>query len=170
MVDLNQLWEERIKVWGFALAVSGALWIILDQVIPQEYSMKRGHLLILVFASITLIVATHIQGVMDRSKSSTAVPKIVKYKVSEYMSSGVFITKPSPLLNQNLLYAIIFEEDGGFERVIGAAKFVMAQNNGLVQLMVISRNAASSEIWKRLDAGEKDQVDRVRIKMGMPEK
>jgi hypothetical protein len=74
----------------------------------------------------------------------------------------------SPDPNQNLSYAIVLEQEDGYEQILGVAKYMMMQNNGLIQLVTLARSSTGADIWDRLDAGETDQLSKIKIKIGMP--
>ena len=160
--------QALITAWGFAIAVSTAVTAGLDTVLAPDFTLGRRYFLVFAFVVFLIFVGQLLHNRLAPEQSRMVEPKVVKYIPTDQLPEGGFVVKPSEWLSQNLSYAIVFEEEGGYERLLGAAKYVMSQNNGLVQLMVLIRHAGGAEIWKRLDAGETDQLPKIRVKIGMP--
>lgn len=167
----NIIKERRIAIvtaWGFAFAISSAVSLLSNYLMPENYTMQRAGVLSWQFVFFTLISGIFLHIYLAPGDEIVASSKVVKYISTTYMESGGFVARSSPWLQQNLVYAVVLEEDEGFERILGAAKFVMAQDNKMIQLMVVARNDKAAEIWRRLDSGETDQLKNIKLKMGMP--
>lgn len=168
MIDKKEIWKARGTTIGIGFAFSAFATFLIDKGVADDFVLSKKWLLIfssigfLYFASSIYHFLTTDPGEKDN------VVSIVKYISTDYMSNGGFVAKPSPLLSQNLTYGVVLEESDGLERILGMAKYVMAQGNGLVQLAVVARSDNSKEVWSRLDSGETSQLRDIRIKMGIP--
>ncbi|MEM5542708.1 hypothetical protein WNY61_08145 [Sulfitobacter sp. AS92] len=164
----KDLLQARITGWGFALALAGSAAWVLGLLLPKEFSLARDYFLLFTFFSVLLVLG---QGLCHRLipiETKIPEPKVVRYILPDHFPNGGFVVKPSEWLNQNLSYAIVLEQEDGYEQLLGVAKYLMIQNNGLIQLVTLARADGGAEIWRRLDAGETDQLSNIRVKIGMP--
>lgn len=157
-----------VNALGIALAIAAAIGFLSDQFLPYDFRLGRGGFIITLFFSSLLITVFPLISYLSPEQSGITSPNVVKYIGRGVMPEGGFISKPSPLLNQNLVYGVIHVEGDGMETIIGSVKYVMAQDNGLVQLMVIHRSVTAVEIWRQLDENDRPQLRDIRIKMGVP--
>ncbi|EDQ06530.1 hypothetical protein DSM14862_00272 [Sulfitobacter indolifex] len=164
----RELLHARIVGWGFALAFAGAVVWMLGQILPNQFSLSKEYFLILFFVSTVIVTGQGLVHHLAPREVEIPEPKVVRFIPPEHFPNGGFVVKPSKWLSQNLSYAIVLEQEDGYEQLLGVAKYVMMQNNGLIQLITLARASGGAEIWKRLDDGETDQLSKVRVKIGMP--
>ena len=157
-----------ITAWGFALAVSGACSFALNLLLSESFTIQKPGVLVWQFAAVAIISGVLLQNYLAPKEELVTSHGVVKYISTDYMDSGGFVAKPSPWLQHNLAYAVVLEEEEGFERIIGMAKVVMTQDNKLIQLMVVARLDKASTVWTRLDEGETNQIKSIKLKMGVP--
>ena len=160
--------QPRIAGWGFALALASSTAWGLGILLPEDFALSRNYFLLFSFIVILFISGQALVHRLTPLESKISEPKVVRYIPADHFPNGGFVVTPSDWLYQNLSYAIVLEQDDGYEQLLGVAKYVMSQNNGLVQLMALIRAAGGSEVWSRLDAGETDQLSKIKLKIGMP--
>lgn len=164
----KDLLQAKITGWGFALALAGAAAWVIGLLLPNEFSLTKNYFLILIFFAVLFVFGQWLCHRLIPVETKMPEPKVVRYILPDHLPNGGFVVKPSEWLNQNLSYAIVLEQEDGYEQFLGVAKYMMIQNNGLIQLVTLARAAGGAEIWRRLDAGETDQLSNIRVKIGMP--
>lgn len=168
MVDITDLKNKRINTIVTSCTISGVVILFLGWALPEGFTANKSQILFTTLAFLCISIWLAVNVYLADSSTDVSSPVAVKYIKKGYMPEGGFVVKNTNWLMQNLLYTVVLEEDDGFERILGMAKYIMAQNNGLVQLMVIVRSEESSPIWDRFDKGELDQMKSIRIKIGTP--
>lgn len=157
-----------ITGWGTALAIAMAISWVSSILLPENVSITKNYILLIIFTVSLIISGLLLIHHLIPTKAEFPEPRVVRYIHKCDFPNGGFVVKSTDWLNQNSSYAVILEQSDGYEKLLGIVKYVMSQNNGLIQLITLARTEASAEIWNRLDAGETDQLSKIRIKIGMP--
>jgi hypothetical protein len=170
--------EQLIKPGGLALAFTGlALGLVAYFVLPDWKISAQAILAVIIVAVASIWVCLtalndalactmDLSGRLDEAVAGVRYAPKVLHAMSDPSDEGtlLLLIEANRLFGQSMLVSLYYEDERGFELLVGAGKVANVQTNGMIQISVTAWQEAHLAVRRWLVGQESGKIERLLVR------